>query len=153
MHDQLAVECLRKLADRQQDSGFTQQNKATIQPLLLREPGQRHVCLSVPLGPCRRTDEIEDLAANLLRFLARNAYLILNPLGRELGWARGDVKKLFTALDAGGRCAVSALVRVEDGKLYPSGPLKLFMITNNAAIAQSDCLLYAVADDGTTVCS
>ena len=60
---------------------------------------------------------------------------------------------LFTALDVGGRCAVTKLVRIEDGKLYPAQPLKLFMITNNAAIAHSDCLFYAVADDGSSVCS
>jgi len=65
-----------------------------------------------------------------------------------LGWANASERSLFTAQDAGGRCAVTRLVRIEDGKLYPAGPLKLFMITNNAAIAQSDCLFYAVNDDG-----
>jgi len=70
-----------------------------------------------------------------------------------LGWARGPERSLFSALDAGGRCAVTRLVRIEDGKLYPAQPLKLFMITNNAAIAYSDCLFYAVADDGSTICS
>jgi hypothetical protein len=71
----------------------------------------------------------------------------------QLGWASGDERKLFAALDAGGRCAVSSLVRIEDGKLFPAQALKLFMITTNATIAQSDCLLYAVVDDGSTVCS
>ncbi|MEH6583101.1 MAG: succinylglutamate desuccinylase/aspartoacylase family protein [Halioglobus sp.] len=71
----------------------------------------------------------------------------------QLGWAMGDARKLFSALDAGGRCAVSRLVRIEDDKLYPAQNLKLFMITNNAAIAQSDCLFYAVVDDDTAVCS
>jgi len=69
-----------------------------------------------------------------------------------LGWASGSERSLFTALDAGGRCAVNRLVRVENGELYPAQPLKLFMITNNAAIAESDCLFYAVADDGSTIC-
>ncbi len=71
----------------------------------------------------------------------------------QLGWARGDERSLFTASDASGRCAVNKLVRIEDGKLYPAQALKLFMITNNAAIAHSDCLLYAVADDDSSVCS
>ena len=53
-----------------------------------------------------------------------------------LGWASGPERDLFTALDAGGRCAVTRLVRIEKGKLYPAQPLKLFMITNNAAIAK-----------------
>ena len=70
-----------------------------------------------------------------------------------LGWARGPERSLFSALDAGGVCAVTRLVRIENGELYPAQPLKLFMITNNAAIAESDCLFYAVADDGSTVCS
>jgi hypothetical protein len=70
-----------------------------------------------------------------------------------LGWARGSERDFFSALDAGGSCAVTRLVRIEDGQLYPAQPLKLFMITNNAAIAQSDCLFYAVADDGSSICS
>jgi hypothetical protein len=70
-----------------------------------------------------------------------------------LGWASGPERSLFTALDVGGRCAVTRLVRIVDGKLYPAQPLKLFMITNNAAIAYSDCLFYAVADDGSTICA
>ncbi|MCB1688532.1 MAG: succinylglutamate desuccinylase/aspartoacylase family protein [Halioglobus sp.] len=70
-----------------------------------------------------------------------------------LGWARGSERSLFTALDASGRCAVTRLVRIVDGELYPARPLKLFMITNNAAIAESDCLFYAVADDGSAICA
>ncbi len=70
-----------------------------------------------------------------------------------LGWASGLERSLFSAQDAGGRCAVTRLIRIENGELYPARPLKLFMITNNAAIAESDCLFYAVADDGSTICS
>jgi hypothetical protein len=70
-----------------------------------------------------------------------------------LGWAQGPERGLFTALDAGGRCAVTQLVRIKGGELYPAQALKLFMITNNAAIAEADCLFYAVADDGSTICS
>lgn len=62
-----------------------------------------------------------------------------------LGWARGDPRRLFTALDANGRCAVARLVRIEAGRLYPARDLKLFMVTSNADIAQGDCLFYAVA--------
>jgi hypothetical protein len=35
--------------------------------------------------------------------------------------------------------------------LYTAQPLKLFMITNNVGIAESDCLFYAVADDGSAI--
>ena len=69
-----------------------------------------------------------------------------------LGWARAPERQLFSAQDAGGRCAVTRLVRILNGEIYPAQPLKLFMITNNAAIAHSDCLFYAVADDGSTIC-
>lgn len=62
-----------------------------------------------------------------------------------LGWARDTPQSLFKATDAFGRCAVNALVRCENGVLFPSCSLKLFMITTNAGIAESDCLFYAVA--------
>ncbi|QIB64197.1 M14 family metallopeptidase [Kineobactrum salinum] len=61
-----------------------------------------------------------------------------------LGWVSGELRRLFRARDAGGGCAVARLVREEGGRLYPAAPLKLFMITGNAAIAASDCLFYAV---------
>ncbi len=70
----------------------------------------------------------------------------------HLGWAVKPELELFSAQDAGGSCAVSQLVRIEQGKLYAARALKFFMITNNAAIAQSDCLFYAVADDGSAIC-
>jgi len=68
-----------------------------------------------------------------------------------LGGAEGPERNLFSAQDMGGRCAVTNIVRIEDGRLYPARSLKLFMITNNAAIAQTDCLFYAVADDGSPI--
>ena len=58
-----------------------------------------------------------------------------------------------TTRDSGGRCAVNRLVRIDNGEIYPAQPLRLFMITNNAAIAESDCLFYAVADDGSAICA
>ena len=65
-----------------------------------------------------------------------------------LGWITGDIRALFRAKDATGRCAVTALVRSDQGDLFPARNLKLFMITTNAMIAETDCLFYAVADDG-----
>ncbi|GAB5450600.1 MAG: hypothetical protein Hals2KO_09280 [Halioglobus sp.] len=69
----------------------------------------------------------------------------------QLGWARVPVQELFVATDAGGRCAVTRLVRIEDNEIYPAQPLKLFMITTNPDIASTDCLCYAVADDGSSL--
>lgn len=65
-----------------------------------------------------------------------------------LGWMGASPRDLFKAQDAKGDCAVERLVRTEEGVLYAARDLKLFMITSNAVIAQSDCLFYAVADDG-----
>lgn len=62
-----------------------------------------------------------------------------------LGWVERPPTKLFRALDADGKCAVDSLVRRDGGLLYPARHLQLFMITTNAAIAQSDCVFYAVA--------
>lgn len=68
-----------------------------------------------------------------------------------LGWTSGEPQTLFRAQDAFGRCAVDWLVRREAGVLFPARDLKLFMITTNALIAQTDCLFYAVADHGTPI--
>lgn len=65
-----------------------------------------------------------------------------------LGWLRGDPQSLLRASDASGRCAVGALLRCDGEMLYAARTLKLFMITTNAVIAQSDCLFYAVSGDG-----
>lgn len=66
----------------------------------------------------------------------------------RLGWATGRATRLFRAVDAGGACAVARLVSTEAGELRPAQGLKLFMITSNAGIAQSDCLFYAVPEGG-----
>lgn len=68
-----------------------------------------------------------------------------------LGWIKGEAVDYFRAQDKNGSCALARLIRVEDGVLYPAQALKLFMITNNATIARSDCLFYAVADDGQAI--
>lgn len=68
------------------------------------------------------------------------------PAATLLGWAQGPATDLFSAQDASGRCALARLVRIEQGRLVTAQRLKLFMITNSAAIAASDCLFYAVVD-------
>lgn len=71
----------------------------------------------------------------------------------SLGWINGDIGERFRAVDSNGQCALDAVVRGEDGELYPAQSLKLFMITTNAHIAETDCLFYAVADDGRPLCT
>lgn len=68
-----------------------------------------------------------------------------------LGWTAGESQRLFRAIDASGACAVTRLVRIVDGVIRPAQQLKLFMITTNAGIAQTDCLFYAVRDDGQSI--
>lgn len=70
-----------------------------------------------------------------------------------LGWISGDPARLFRAMDPRGRCAVSRLLRARGGRLFPARPLKLFMITTSERIARTDCLCYAVADDGSPLLS
>lgn len=69
----------------------------------------------------------------------------------QLGWISGDPRALFRATDATGRCAVDALVSRAGPVLFPARDLKLFMITTNATIAETDCLFYAVADSGAAI--
>ena len=115
---------------------------------LLRNPIRlellEHVTLTYAEQPCANYD------VTLKPDIEHHNFGSVTP-DTQLGWAEGPERRLFSALDVGGRCAVTRLVRIEDGKLYPAQPLKLFMITNNAAIAHSDCLFYAVADDGSAI--
>lgn len=70
----------------------------------------------------------------------------------RLGWVSGPWRRLFTAVDMRGACALEQVLRVDErGVLSPARALKLFMITSNAGIAQSDCLCYAVAADGSAI--
>lgn len=62
----------------------------------------------------------------------------------ELGWLQGDPERWFRAVDGQGRCAVSRLVAVRDGRLHPAASMRLFMVTTNPRIALSDCLFYAI---------
>ena len=65
-----------------------------------------------------------------------------------LGWVNENGRPLFAATDRQGQCALGRLVRIDQGKLYPAQKLKLFMITNCPEIATTDCLFYAVGEDG-----
>lgn len=61
-----------------------------------------------------------------------------------LGWIdNNNLQKLFIRSSAGIE-PLGEWFHVDNGELRPVRPLKLFMITSQAAIARSDCLLYAV---------
>ena len=73
----------------------------------------------------------------------------VTPAGTLLGWVRGArLHDLFIARNRADTCVVEDLLCLADGELRTRRPLKLFMITTHPAIARSDCLLYAVQDDG-----
>ena len=116
---------------------------------LLRDPIRLELCDNVTLTYAEESCPTYDIT--LRTDIEHHNFGSVTP-DTLLGWAEGPARKLFTAQDMGGRCAVTNIVRIEKGRLYPAQSLKLFMITNNAAIAQSDCLFYAVADDGSAIC-
>jgi len=73
----------------------------------------------------------------------------ITPAGTPLGWVNGaNLRDLFVARNSTDTCVLEDLLCLEDGVLRTRRPLKLFMITNHPAIARSDCLLYAVQEDG-----
>ncbi len=63
-----------------------------------------------------------------------------------LGWVGDKGLAAFVEPGKDGTCVLDALLRVEEGRLYPAQPLKLFMITTNKEIARMDCLCYVVID-------
>ena len=65
-----------------------------------------------------------------------------------LGWVKpGSWDKLIIKTPAG-KDVKDKILKLDGNRLYPAQALKLFMITTNASIAKSDCLFYAVTDDG-----
>ncbi|WP_230970657.1 M14 family metallopeptidase [Nitrogeniibacter aestuarii] len=76
----------------------------------------------------------------------------LTPAGTHLGWVHGaGLRDLFVARNTAHTCVLEDLVSLSSGELRTKRPLKLFMITTNPVIAKSDCLFYAVQDDGLEV--
>lgn len=66
-----------------------------------------------------------------------------------LGWVRPESWHKVLVKTASGVDIKDRVLRLNEGCLRPAQALKLFMVTTNAAIAKSDCLFYAVTDDGT----
>ena len=62
-----------------------------------------------------------------------------------LAWLGEDGADVLQVNSANGDDVLSHYFTVRDNGLYPLRPLKLFMVTSNATIAISDCLLYAAA--------
>lgn len=63
-----------------------------------------------------------------------------------LGWLSPSAARHLAVHDRVGRNHFQDFYRVENGRLFPRRPQKLFMITSNPVIASSDCLWYTVAD-------
>ncbi len=75
----------------------------------------------------------------------------VTPANTLLGWRNTESTIAFKAIDAEGRCAASELVYFSGQELRTRRALRFFMITQNADIALSDCLLYAVSGDGSEI--
>jgi len=65
-----------------------------------------------------------------------------------LGWVKPDSWDKLRVETALGRDVKARVLQLREGRLHPAQALKLFMITTNPTIAKSDCLFYAVTDDG-----
>ncbi|MBF0286676.1 MAG: succinylglutamate desuccinylase/aspartoacylase family protein [SAR324 cluster bacterium] len=71
---------------------------------------------------------------------------ILNP--REMfGWLGPLGLKMLAVYDAEGKDVLHDYFTEHNGCLFAARPLKLFMVTTNPEIAESDCLCYVVAAD------
>ncbi|TAA42709.1 succinylglutamate desuccinylase [Corallincola spongiicola] len=65
--------------------------------------------------------------------------------GTCLAWLQGNDTRAIKVLDGQGIDLTNDYFENRAGELTPKQPLKLFMITTNIRIAQSDCLFYLVA--------
>ncbi len=66
----------------------------------------------------------------------------------QLGWVKPESWDKLIINTPDGVDVKDRILRLEGNRLYPAQALKMFMITSNATIAKSDCLFYAVTDDG-----
>ena len=65
----------------------------------------------------------------------------------KLGFVSGDLAANLTLMDTSGKERLFDYFQLQDGELYPSKRLKLFMVTTNPEIARKDCLLYLADPD------
>ncbi|MEE2729865.1 MAG: succinylglutamate desuccinylase/aspartoacylase family protein [Pseudomonadota bacterium] len=65
-----------------------------------------------------------------------------------LGWVKPESWDKLIVNTPAGVDVKDKVLKLEGNRLYPAQALKLFMITTNATIAKSDCLFYAVTDNG-----
>ncbi len=64
----------------------------------------------------------------------------------QLGWVNPESWSKLKVQTSDGNDIKEEILKLEDNRLYPAQPLKLFMITTNPSIAKSDCVFYAVKD-------
>jgi hypothetical protein len=112
---------------------------------ILRNPVRLEVDASINLqyAPCRDFDA----ELTLLPDVERYNFGVVSP-DTLLGWVGSRGLDIFRCQNKRGESLLGQVIREEDGMLYPVRPLRLFMVTTNADIALSDCLFYAVAEDG-----
>lgn len=67
---------------------------------------------------------------------------------QQIGWIGEKGLGCFNVRNSANENIAEKLFRVDDGRLLLVQPIKSFMITTNPVIAKSDCLFYAVTDEG-----
>lgn len=67
---------------------------------------------------------------------------------QQIGWVGEKGLSCFKVFNSLNENIAEKLFRVKDGMLLLAQPIKSFMITTNPVIAKSDCLFYAVTDEG-----
>jgi len=68
-----------------------------------------------------------------------------------LGWTNDKGLENFTVRSLAGNEVREQVLQVRENRLYVAQPIKAFMITTNPSIAASDCLFYAVTENGTAI--
>ncbi len=111
---------------------------------ILHEP----VRLELDTGGRVSYQERPDITADitLMPDIERHNFSAVQPT-EQLGWVHPDRWQYLKMITPEGKNIIDQMFTLEQNRLYPAQPLKLFMITSNPIIAQSDCLFYAVADN------
>ncbi len=111
---------------------------------VLNNPARLELCDGAKVAYAR--NPVPDVALTLPEEVEEYNFGILNP--REvLGWLGPLGLKMLCVYDAEGKNVLPEYFTERNGCLFATRPLKLFMVTTNPEIAESDCLCYVVAAD------
>lgn len=112
---------------------------------ILREPVRLELDHNTTLSIASRANPLTDMT--LPRDVENLNFGHVLPDTR-LGWVHPDSWDKLRIHTAQGKDVKDRILRLKGNELYPAQALKLFMITTNPTIAKTDCVFYAVTDDG-----